>query len=268
MIEFLTLVAVVYLGMIGFTFAFQRSLLYYPDRSVPSRHASGVSDMDEVSLRTSDGLSLLAWYRPAAAGKPTLALFHGNAGHIGHRGVKVRPYLDAGLGVLLVEYRGYGGNEGAPSEDGLYRDGRAALKFLDGLGVPSTRTVLYGESLGSGVCVQMAREYPIGALVLESALTSVGDVAAHHYPYLPARWLALDRFDNLAKIPSVSVPVLIIHGERDRIVPIRFGRALFEAAAEPKEISVFPEAGHNDLHLFPISGVVIDFLSRQLGSEP
>jgi hypothetical protein len=264
MIEFLTLAAVVYLSVTGFVFAFQRSLLYYPDRSMPSRQASGVSDMTETSLLTSDGLSLLAWYRPAAIGKPTLVLFHGNAGHIGHRGIKVRPYLDAGLGVLLVEYRGYGGNDGAPSEEGLYQDGRAALEFLDGEGVSGTRVVLYGESLGAGICVQMARERPVGALVLEAALTSVGDVAAHHYPYLPARWLALDRFDNVAKIPFVSVPVLMIHGERDRIVPVRFGRALFEAAVEPKEISIFPEANHNDLHQFPLSDLVIGFLSRHM----
>ncbi|MGF1640179.1 MAG: alpha/beta hydrolase, partial [Rhodospirillales bacterium] len=167
------LVAAGYVVVVGAMFAFQRSMLYLPSTTTPLPATSGVPEMRPVGLVTADGLDLVAWYRPAAEGHPTIVYFHGNGGHIGHRGSKVRPYLDAGYGLLLVSYRGYGGNPGRPSEEGLYRDGRAALAFLGTHGVPPARTVLYGESLGTGVAVHIAAEraramQPVGALVLEA----------------------------------------------------------------------------------------------------
>ena len=262
MIEILSAVAIVYAGVVGVAFTFQRSMLYYPDTSAPSLRATGLKGVEEIVLQTSDQLSLMAWYQRATAGNPTLVLFHGNAGHIGHRGFKIGPYLDAGYGVLLVEYRGYGGNPGKPSEQGLYKDGRAALDFLDRQKVPASQVVLYGESLGSGIVVQMALERKVGALILEAPFTSVADVAGHHYAYLPTRWLTLDRFDNLAKISSISAPILVIHGEQDNIVPVRFGRALFEAATGPKEIQTLPQSGHNDMHPDSVYALVAKFLSK------
>ena len=142
MIKFITLATLLYAGLVGCAFIFQRSLLYFPDSSTPSRRSSGLEHMAVVTLHTSDGLELLAWYRKAETGHPTLVLFHGNAGHIGHRSHKIRPFLDAGMGVLLAEYRGYGGNDGKPSEAGLYRDGRAALQFLADDGVREEKIVL------------------------------------------------------------------------------------------------------------------------------
>jgi len=264
MIELLSLTVFLYASVVGCAFVFQRSLLYYPDKSTPSLQLSGLRQIDEISLITSDGLELLGWYRKAKPGHPTLVLFHGNAGHIGHRSLKILPYAEAGIGVLLAEYRGYGGNEGMPSEEGLYRDGHAALEFLNKAGVPVNRIVLYGESLGTGVSVQMAKEYDVGAIILEAPFTSLGDIGAHHYPYLPSRWLARDPFDNLSKIGEVSAPLLIIHGERDRIIPVDFGRKIFDAAKEPKEMKVFSNVGHNDLHLASVSQMVLEFMSRRL----
>ena len=173
--------------------------------------------------------------RISRRGAATILYLHGNGGHIGYRGDRVRPFIDAGFGVLLVEYRGYGGNPGRPSEQGLMSDARAALVFLNTAGALPAATVLYGESLGSTVAGAIAAEQaaagqPVAALVLEAPLSSVSDVAAHHYPWMPVRWLLKDRFQAVARIAGVGAPVLIIHGEADEIVPIRHGRALFEAA--------------------------------------
>ena len=149
-----------------------------------------------------------------------------------------------------------------PTEEGLYSDARAALDFFARQGLGAERLVLYGESLGSAVAVQMATERSVAALILEAPMTSVAAVAQARYPIFPVRWLVLDRFDSLAKIGSVRAPLLLMHGERDTVVPIRFGRVLFEAANEPKEARYFTDAGHNDLQAFGAPDAVLDFLER------
>ena len=202
-----------YLIVVGALYIFQRNLLYLPDRSTPDRQASGLGEMSEVRIRTADGLDLLAWYRPAAAlereAAPTIVYLHGNGGHIGYRGSRVRPYLDAGFGVLLVEYRGYGGNPGQPSEPGLALDARAAMAFLAAAGVAPQRTVVYGESLGATVAVALAADqaasgHPVGAVVLEAPPSSIVDVAAYHYPWVPVRWLLADRFEATPRIAAID----------------------------------------------------------------
>ena len=250
---------------LGSVFAGQRRLMYFPDSERPTPAGSGVPEMAEVSLETDDGLALLAWHRPpASAALPTLVYFHGNAGHIGMRAYKVRPYLDAGFGVLLTTWRGYSGNPGKPSEDGLYRDGRAALAYLQDAGTAANSIVLYGESLGTGVAVHLAEERAPAAVVLEAPFSSIADVAQARMPLLPVKYLILDRFDSTSKIAQVAAPILIVHGGRDATIPLRFGKRLFDAAGEPKEIKIYPEAGHNDLYEHGMSGQVIDFLSTAL----
>ncbi len=251
-----------YAALAGCMYLGQRRLMYHPDSSVPSPAAWGVPEMQPVEVETADGLRLLAWYRAAAAGRPTLVYFHGNAGHIGYRGEKVRPYLDAGYGVLLLSWRGYGGNPGSPTEEGLYHDGRAALAYLAAQGVPASRLVLYGESLGSGVAVRMASEQRVGAVVLEAPFTSLADVAARHFWYMPARRLVLDRYDSKARIADIGAPLFVFQGEADRVIPVDLGRELFAAAAEPKEARFYPRAGHNDLYDHGAAQAVLDFLGR------
>lgn len=233
----------------GLMFAFQRRLIYLPDRTPSTPAASGVPEMTPVEYRTADALALTGWYAPPPEPEaPLLVYFHGNAGSIADRAEKVRPFLDAGFGVLLAGYRGYGGNPGRPSETGLLADARAALDHLAEAGIAPQRTILYGESLGSGVAVALAAERPLGALVLEAPFTSIVDVAAGAYPWLPVRLAMIDRFNSLARIKSVAAPTLILHGERDRTVPVRLGRHLLDHADEPKTGVFFPEAGHTDLH--------------------
>ncbi len=254
-----------YVLFTGVLFLAQRRMMYFPESTPPSPELAGVPEMSPVTLNTADGLELLAWYRPAARARaPVLVFLHGNAGNIGHRGWKARPYLDAGYGVLLVSWRGYGGNLGSPTEQGLYHDARAALAYLADAGVESSRIVLYGESLGAGPAVRVATEQRVGAVVLESPFTSAADVAQRHYWYRPARYLVRDRFDSKAKIGRIGAPLLIVHGERDRVVPVDLARALFAAAIEPKEARFEAAAGHNDLYDFGAATAVIDFLDRTI----
>lgn len=262
-------VAVAYLALIALLFLFQRGLLYHPSASVPTPADSGVGEMRVVGLRTEDGLTLQAWYAPSRADEgPVVIYFCGNAGHIGYRAFKVRRLLDAGFGALLVGYRGYGGNPGRPSETGLYADGRAALRFMAAEGVAPGRIVLYGESLGSGVAVRMAREQagvgPVVGVVLETPYTSIADVAAWHYPLVPARWLVRDRFDALAAIGAISAPLLIFHANDDSIIPIALARRLFDAAAQPKEARWFDAGGHGGLFEAGAGDLVIDFIRRAI----
>lgn len=261
----------VYAAFVGALFAFQRGMMYLPSRERPEPAHYDVAALRTVAASTEDGLAIESLYRPAAPGRPTIVYFHGNAGHRGDRVGKTRPYLDAGYGVLLAGYRGYGGNPGQPTEDGLYADGRAALALLEGEGIAPARWVLYGESLGTGVAVQLGAERagagtPVGALVLEAPFTSMASAAQYHYPYVPAYWLVRDRFDSLAKIADVGAPLLIFHGGRDRTVPERLGRRLFAAAPEPKEALWIPEADHNDLYDFGAARAVLDFLGRRVAA--
>ena len=198
-----------------------------------------------------------------------VAYFHGNGGNIGYRKDRMARFAEAELGVLLLEYRGYGGNPGAPSEVGLYADAAGALDFLSRHeGIPTTRLVIYGESLGSGVAVHMAAGQEIAALILEAAFTRLADAAAYHYPYVPVSLLLRDRFDSLSAIGRVRAPILLLHGERDRVVPIRFGHALFAAAPEPKESWFSPDGSHEDLAHFGALDAVFDFIAHRVGFQP
>jgi fermentation-respiration switch protein FrsA (DUF1100 family) len=261
MVEIVLGALVLYGGVVGAMFVFQRRIIYVPDRKAKTPDRSGLPEMAVVSYRIGDGLTLSGWYRePTVPDAPVLVYFQGNAGHIAERASKVRPFLDAGMGVLLAGYRGYGGNPGRPSEAGLYADGNAALNFVEARGVAPDRIVLYGESLGSGVAVKLASDRPVGAVVLEAPFTSAVDVGAAAYPWVPVRLAMRDRFDSVSRIGGVAAPVLVMHGERDRTTPVRLGRRLLAAAAEPKEGHFFPLAGHTDLHDHGAVAVVLDFL--------
>jgi len=251
--------------VVGGLYVFQRQLLYFPDTRHPELGDLAALGVREITLGTSDGLSLLAWYLPPRYGRPVIAYFHGNGGHLGYRRERLWSFAEHGFGVLMAEYRGYAGNPGVPTETGLLADGAAALDLLAREGIPPDRLVIYGESLGSGVAVALAAQYRIGALILEAPFTSVAEVAQYHYSFIPAAALVRDRFDSLARIGDVKAPILVLHGERDAIVPVRFGRALFDAAPEPKELWLAREAGHEDLVRYGVFEAVLDFLRRRIG---
>jgi uncharacterized protein len=261
----LALVLVGYATLVGGLYLFQRQLLYFPDKSRPELTGLEQLGVREVALATQDGLSLLSWYLPSSPDRPVVAYFHGNGGHIGHRLERLLRFAREGYGVLMVEYRGYGGNPGNPTEAGFNADARAALNFLAAEAVPTNRLALYGESLGSGVAVQLAAQHDVAALILEAPFTSVAEVAQSHFPYVPAARMVIDRFDTLSRIGRVKAPILVLHGERDRIVPVRYGRAVFDAAPEPKEGWFAPAAGHEDIARYGGLDVAVDFIDRRLG---
>jgi fermentation-respiration switch protein FrsA (DUF1100 family) len=256
--------AVVYVGLAALLCGCQRSFMYFPDQVLTTPAGAGLPDAETVRLRTEDGLDLTAWLIRAESRPFMAVVFHGNAGNISNRTYLADVLWAAGCSVMLVEYRGYGGNPGSPTEEGLYRDARAALAYLESRpDVDKTRLLYFGESIGSGPATQLAVERAPAGLILDCPFTSMPDVAADHYWYLPTRWLVWDKYDNLAKIGRVNCPVLVIHAGEDRIVPTRHGRRLFEAAREPKQLVVVLGADHND-HLDLGRPQVIGALKRFL----
>jgi len=260
MIKIIQTLVLAYVGLIIFLYFFQRGVIYYPARSLTPPAAVGLAEIEVVKLNTEDGLDLVAWYEPAKNGKPTFVYFHGNAGSIANRADIIKPYIAAEYGVLLVEYRGYGGNPGRPSEQGLYKDGRAALDFLKERSVSNKSIIVYGESIGTGVAVQMAAEREIAGLILRTPMTTLADVGSYHYPFLPVRIMLKDRYNSLDKIKDIHVPVLMFHGSLDKIIPIQFGHQLYMQANEPKEIWVYEDKGHNDY--FHNASKVIDYVEK------
>jgi fermentation-respiration switch protein FrsA (DUF1100 family) len=253
--------------LVAGVYALQRHLLYFPDTDRPDPTGLNLSSMREIEIVTADRLRLLAWYVPAQANGRVIVYFHGNGGNIAYRGERLRHFVDKGFGALFLEYRGYGGNLGSPTEEGLFADARAALDFLNSEGVRADRIVLYGESLGSGVAVQMASERPVALLLLEAPYASIAAVARWHYPFLPVDLILKDRFDSLSRIGAVKSPILVLQGGRDNVIPIESGRELFAAAPEPKEIWVAPDGGHNDLVSFGALAAADDFIRRHSAAD-
>ena len=242
MLTFLVSLLAAYGGLCLLAWVFQGRLVYFPDRSRPVLPPA--RDVAEVELVTSDGLRLSAWMvRPEGQSLGALVFCHGNAGNIGSRLFAARVFRDMGLTVLLFDYRGYGGSEGSPTEEGTYRDAEAAWDHLVAAG--HERIGLYGESLGCGVALELALRRRVDALVLESAFTSIPDVGAAVYPWLPVRFLARVRYDNLARIAKLDSSVLLLHSPSDEIVPFEHAERLLRAAPEGTEL-IRTEGGHND----------------------
>lgn len=225
------------------------ALVYFPERQLYGDPADVGLAFTDMAIPTEDGERLHGWWIPARASpaRGHVLFFHGNAGNVSHRLEHALALTAAGLDVLLVDYRGYGQSTGRPSEEGLYRDARASLLAVRSGGqVDPARVVYMGESLGGAIALHLAIEAPPLALVLQSAFTSLRDIAREHYP-AALSGLAGDAYPNVVRIAALRVPVLIVHGDVDDIVPVAHARALFAAAPEPKRLRVVPGAGHNDL---------------------
>jgi fermentation-respiration switch protein FrsA (DUF1100 family) len=257
---------VVYALVVAALYVLQRRLIFRPDTSRPLLGALSRLGVGEVTLATADGLALLAWYLPPPDGAPVIVYFHGNGGHIGYRHQRMEQFAAAGFGVLMPEYRGYGGNPGSPSEAGFYIDAQSALDFLASRHIAPDRQVFYGESLGTGVAVWAAAQHEAMALVLEAPFTSAADVAQDRFPWLPARLLLKDRFDSLARIGKVKAAIFVMHAADDDVVPVRFGRALFAAAPEPKG-SLFAATGGHFAGGYGGIDAAFAFLRRRIGAR-
>jgi len=238
-------------GLVVIGWSLENHLLYFPTRALASTPASHGLPFEDLSLATADGVRLRGWrIRGPGRGSESRALlfFHGNAGNVGDRLDRARILVQRlGLDVFLVDYRGYGASEGSPSEDGLYRDARAIHRAARESGFAPERIVVFGESLGSAVAVDLAGSEACAGLILETPFLSIAAMAREHYPFVPG-FLVRSRYDNAAKIASIRAPKLFLVAERDEVAPPDQGRRLYELAAAPKTLYVIPGAGHNDTY--------------------
>jgi fermentation-respiration switch protein FrsA (DUF1100 family) len=230
----------------------QRRLIYFPSAALPSPRDVGLTDAEPITFPTSDGLQLGGWFIAGSGPtpRPAVLVFNGNAGNRAYRAPLAIALRRHGLHVLLTDYRGYGGNPGTPSEDGLAADARAALGYLlSRSDVDRSRIVYFGESLGAAVAVRLAVEHTPAGLILRSPFTSLADIGRHHYPVLPVGLLLRDRFPSIDIAGRIESPALVIAGDRDRVVPIAHTRRLYAAMAAPKTLVEIPGADHNDYEL-------------------
>jgi len=228
----------------------ERSFIYFPERGLIGDPADFGLAFDDAYFTAGDGVRLHGWFAPGETGV-TWLWCHGNAGNISHRLENLRLLHDElGVGVFIFDYRGYGRSEGSPSEEGTYRDAEAALAYvLSRPDVDSERVVYFGRSLGAAVAVELATRRPPFALILESPLPSIAELVRHHYRFLPVGGLLRTKYDSLSKIAKVRVPLLVLHGDQDEVIPFEAGRKLFEAANEPKRFYTIRGAGHNDTYI-------------------
>lgn len=235
----------------------QQSLFYPAPRDYPRGPLPGYR---LVHTDTSDGLRLAALYRAAQPGRRTILFFHGNGDNLAGAAEAVRGLAAHGNGVLLVEYRGYGGNPGSPGEAGFYRDGEAAMRWLANQGVAASRVIAIGNSIGSGPATEIAARHPVAALILVSGFSSLPDVAGAHVRWLPVGWLVRDRFANTTKIGAIRGEVFILHGDRDNLVPVANARRL-HAASPRSTLAIVPGAGHELAYGDAAQALMTDWVS-------
>jgi hypothetical protein len=223
-----------YLSVLVFLFFFQRSLLYLPNVNNYFGDKLKV-DIKEVQIRTSDNINLIGWFHKKDLNKfKTIVYFHGNAGNLENRIHKLNHFKDMDVNFLIISWRGFSGNSGKPSEQGLYKDGKSAIDWLKKKGLVEKDIILYGESLGTGIATQIAQNKKFAGLILETPFTSMVDAAKNVYPYIPVSLLLKDKYENDKKIKNINIPVLVLHGEADKIVPFKMGKKIYEIANHPK----------------------------------
>jgi pimeloyl-ACP methyl ester carboxylesterase len=243
----LVAVAVGYGGFVVLLFIFQRTMMYpVPQTTRTAPAAAGFPQAQEIVLDTEDGEKVIAWHVPPQGGKPVVIFFHGNGEVLAWREPRFRRLTADGTGLIALSFRGYGGSTGSPTEAGLLHDGAAAYRFA-AAHYPPERIVPWGYSLGSGVAVAVAAEHPVGKLILEAPYTSMADIAAAMFPFVPVRWLVRDQFRSDERIAKIKVPVLVMHGDKDSVIAMSFGEKLFALVQGRKRLVRFPLGTHVDL---------------------
>jgi uncharacterized protein len=235
-----------YFAFVAFLYLAQRQFVFHPQSAHPSPAAAGLPEAEETVIDTADGARVVVWQVPPRGEKPVVIYFHGNAEIVASRAKRHRQLTADGIGLVALSYRGYMSSIGSPTEDGLLHDAEAAYRLTTSR-FPSSPVVLWGHSLGSGVAVALASRHPVAKVILEAPFSSIADVAAGVFPFVPVRWLMHDQFRSDQRIGAVRAPLLIMHGVRDWVVPIALGERLFALAHEPKRLVRFPDGGHDDL---------------------
>ncbi len=229
----------------------EQKFIFYPTSAIEQTPADAGLAFDDVTFTTADGIRLNGWFVPYPGADVTLLWFHGNAGNISHRVDNIRLLHDkVATHIFIFDYRGYGRSEGKISEEGTYKDGEAALGYLRSReDVDPKKIVFFGRSLGAAVAAEIATGQQCLALILETPFASIREMARVAFPFLPVGPFLRTRYDTVEKVKKIKAPVLVVHGDRDDIVPFAQGRAVFEAAREPKEFYTIPGARHNDTYI-------------------
>ena len=240
----LSSIVVAYLVILVFIYFYQRNLLYHPSEN-NYQNDEVKFNYEEVNIEVENKIKLKSWLINKDLKKlKTLLIFHGNAGDLSNRIYKLNELNKLNINILLISWRGFSGNKGSPTENNLYKDAEAAIKWLNKKNVSNNQIILYGESLGTGVAVGMAKKNDFNSIILESPFTSIENSAKIYYPYLPIKLLLKDRYDSISKIKSITTPILIMHGAKDDVVPISMGKELFEKANNPKHSYFTKEDDH------------------------
>ncbi|NQT90161.1 MAG: alpha/beta hydrolase [Candidatus Omnitrophica bacterium] len=248
MVKIMLLLVVIIVIFFVYIRYIERHSIYFPVREIELDPSAMGLSYEDVDFEASDGVKLNGWFIPCEHARDTLLFFHGNAGNISHRLEKITVFNKMGLNLFIIDYRGYGKSEGAPSEEGLYKDAEAAYLYLaEQRNISPDHIILYGSSLGGAVAIDLASRYKVKALITEEAFSSVKDMAKEIYPFLPS-FAFQSKFDSVSKIARVKAPKLIIHSVDDEIVPFALGEKLYEAAAPPKEF-LKVKGGHNTVFL-------------------
>ena len=233
-LQFILTIFAIYFLVLVFLYFYQRNLLYHPNENNYSGDKISV-DIEKVKIQTADNIELLGWYNEKNLNDyKTLVYFHGNAGSLENRIHKLNHFQDMNINFLIIAWRGFNGNKGKPSERGLYVDGKSAIDWLKKKGVDEKNLILYGESLGTGVATHLAQNKNYAGVILETPFTSMVDAAKNFYPYIPINLLLKDKFENFKKVKNINTPILVMHGEVDKIVPFSMGKKIYEIANNPK----------------------------------
>ena len=250
---FLTSIILIYLALLSFIYISQRNLLYHPNENNYLENQIRF-DYKEIFIPVNKDIKLKSWIINKDLKKnKTLIFFHGNAGNLNNRIYKINELYNLDINILLVSWRGFSGNKGKPTENGLYEDARSSIQWIEEQGVNLEDIILYGESLGTGVATQMALDFKVAGLILESPYTSMVDAGKLYYPYLPVSFLLKDRYETSKKIDKINIPILIMHGKQDDLVPIEMSYSLFDKI-KGKKYSYFPE---NDDHMMEYNNELI-----------
>jgi fermentation-respiration switch protein FrsA (DUF1100 family) len=258
----LVFLATGYVALLALMYVTQRALMYFPETFRVAPADAGFPEAEEVTLKTGDGEQVIAWHVPPKEGRRVALYFHGNGGSLRYRIDRFRALTALGDGLVALSYRGYGGSSGKPTEAGLIEDARATYDFATAR-YPAERIILWGESLGSGVAVALAAERPVARLVLEAPFSAAVDIAAGAYPFVPVRWLMKDQFRSDLRVGNVKAPVLVLHGERDAVVPIASGERLFALITSPKRFLRIPGGGHENLGSFGVLEAARKFVDEK-----
>ena len=249
---------IVYFIILAYVYLFQRNLLYHP--SINSYQSDKINfDYEEIFIQNNEGIKLKAWlHEKDLINKKTILFFHGNAGDLSNRNYKLNELAKFDVNFLILAYRGFSGNEGQPTEQGLYDDAKSALEWIKIKGVKEKNLILYGESLGTAITIEVAQNKNLAGIILESPLTSMVELAQKYYPFLPAKFLLKDRYETVKKLKNISSPLLVLHGRLDTIVPFAMGEELFKQVNEPK----FKYFIDNDDHMMRYDENLLDEIKK------